>query len=781
MKKKLIALALIICLTLSLAPMAFAEGRETDILTDQPHSDVNYSDMEYTPVTEAEFTAAIDATRALISDAANAEATEEAFDYTVELFMTVRTNLTLLTLRTSQNIDDDESQDLYMAQAALYYDIYDPFIFLVRDILKSPCASILDDDGLTQDDKDYYLAYTGTSEEAKALSLERESLGELYWDAYYDDYTYTYKDVELTAEEAQQYYSYGLIPADDYAVIMTSIERDRNAAMGEVFMQVLDLNTKLAKAQGYSNYAEYAYEVEYARDYSASDILAFADAVKQYIVPLSDDIYSLYIHDIYELDEYGYMNVYLGDYTGRGTLDAIRPYIGNMSSELLESWDYMVNHGLYDITARDTKEDSGFTTIIPSYGAPFFFNRPSEFLVDFLTVLHEFGHYNNFYYHPSGWNDGRASYDVSEVHSQGMELLFSKYYKNLFGKNADLVQDLLMGRLLGDAIVYGAMCGELELYASSTPDVTLEMVNRKYRELSEEYGFTEPDDPATELYDWIETPHLTVSPMYYISYATSAAGAFTFWLEAKTDGYDAAVDHYLRFVSQSVYSPFLEQFESAGMENPLSPEYIRDLAEALRASLDIDERLDLAVKEELYDDVSADDWFFENVCEATELGLMSGIGNGEFDPDGTSSRAMAAMVLWNLDGNTESTTATSFPDVNETDWYLSAALWAGESKVINGYGDGTFAGNENVTREQMAVMIYNYAKYCGLDTSVTSTALDFHDASEVHSWALDGMAWCVEHDIFQGTDTGLLQPRQDITRAQLAKVIVTAAHVIYGE
>ncbi len=96
MKKKLIALALIICLTLSLAPMAFAEGRETDLLTDQPHSDTNYADMEYTPVTEAEFTAALDAARALISDAANAEAAEEAFDQVASLFMTARTNATPL-------------------------------------------------------------------------------------------------------------------------------------------------------------------------------------------------------------------------------------------------------------------------------------------------------------------------------------------------------------------------------------------------------------------------------------------------------------------------------------------------------------------------------------------------------------------------------------------------------------------------------------------------------------------------------------------------------------
>ncbi len=687
----------------------------------------------------------------------------------------------LLSIRTSQDIDDDESQDLYLSEAELYYDIIDPFLFLVRDILKSPCASILDDDGLTQDDKDYYLAYTGTSEEAKALSLELESLSELYWDAYYDDYTYTYEGVELTAEEAGQYYDYGMIPAEDYAVIMTSIERDRNAAMGEVFMQVLDLNTKLAKAQGYSNYAEYAYEAEYERDYSASDILAFADAVKQYIVPLSDDLFSLYLHDLYTLDYDSYMNVYLGDYTGRGTLDAVRPYIGNMSSELLESWDYMVNHGLYDITARDTKEDSGYTTIIPSYGAPFFFNRPSEFLYDFLTIIHEFGHYNNNYYHPCGWNDGSSSIDVAEVHSQGMELLFSKYYENLFGKNAGLVQDMLMCKLLSGGIVEGAMYGELELYAASTPDVTLEMINQKYRELSEEYGLTDPDDPATELYDWIEIPQLTVSPMYYISYATSAAGAFAFWLEAKSDGYDAAVDHYLKFVSQSVYSPFLEQFEDAGMENPLSASYVKDLAEALRTSLDIDERLELAAKEELYSDVSADDWFFEVVCEATELGLMNGVGIGEFNPNGTSSRAMAATVLWNLDGNTGNAAESAFPDVTSSDWYLAAANWAGDTKVINGYDDGTFGGTKNVTREQMAVMIYNYAAYLGLDTSVTSTALSFPDADDVHTWALEGMAWCVEHGIFQGNDSGLLQPSRDITRAQLAKVIVTTAHVIDGE
>ena len=81
--------------------------------------------------------------------------------------------------------------------------------------------------------------------------------------------------------------------------------------------------------------------------------------------------------------------------------------------------------------------------------------------------------------------------------------------------------------------------------------------------------------------DWQTIPHITVQPLYYVSYSVSAAGAFAFWLDAQEEGYDVATDKYLRFVALDPEIGFQEQFETIGMENPLSAEFVQDLAAKL--------------------------------------------------------------------------------------------------------------------------------------------------------------------------------------------------------
>lgn len=770
--KKLLSLLLVLCMVLTLAPAALATGddgevRETDFLEDQYHADVNYADMEVSPVTEEDFTAAIEAVKSAI-EAGDEAKVEETFNEVTGLFLDIVTNMTLLSLRYSQNVYDGDANTAYVDEYSLYVDILDPFIFLIQDILESPCKEFLRKQ-LSVDDIVYYMSYTGQTEEEKDSSKELVSLEDAYWEAYNAEYTYEYEGTAWTETAADDAYNAGELSEEAYTEITRAIAALRNEAMGAVFMTALSLNTQLAALNGYDNYAEYAYEVEYGRDYTDEDVYAFADAVKEYIVPLSDYFYSLFVYGINSLDDDAYANFYLGDYTQDETLEAIRPYIGRMSSELLEAWDYMVGHGLYDITYSDTKEDSGYTTTISSYGAPFFFNMPYGYLADFSTILHEFGHYNNFYWHPSGWNDGSSSIDVAEVHSQGLELLFTHYYEDVLGENYTVAQDFLMYNLLYSAIINGAMMGELELYAASTPGVTLQMINEKYRELAAEYGIVPEDDPRTEMYGWVEIPHLTTSPMYYISYATSAAGAFDFWLEAQED-FEGAVDHYLQFVSQSVYSPFLEQFKEAGMENPLSPDYIKELSETLYAQLDVEERmLDVLRTEMYFEDVDQDAWYYEAVCAAYKIGIMNGEGEGVFQPEGTITRAEAATVLWNLDGKTDPVSGGSFSDA-AGQWYEDVSNWAVDAGILHEPGE-SFNGDDGISREEIAYMIYSYALYRELDVSVTSTELAFTDASEIDPWALEAMAWCVENGIFLG-DNGALKPQDTILRAELATVMV---------
>lgn len=780
MRKRLLAVLLCVCMAAACLPTAFAAGavRETDFLTDQYHADVDFGDMDYVPVTREEFDAAVAAVKTLLAaEAPNETEVEAAFNTVTDLFQTVNTNNTLLNIRMSVDVNDDESLALYYESAALYRDIYDPFIYLIQDVLKSSCGKFLRDQ-LSEDDIRYYMGYGGQTDEQKKLAGELDTIEDAYWEAYYADYTYTYGGVAWTDAEAEEAYTAGELSEAAYTEISRAIAKDRNAAMGAVFMHALDLNTQIAATYGYDNYAEFSYAEEYGRDYTAEDVYAFADAVKEYIVPLSDEVYALLRYGLNAMDDETYYTYLTTDYTSDEMLSAIRPHIGEMSSELLEAWDYMIDHDLYDITYRDTKEDSGFTIRISGYGAPFFFNMPYGDPADFSTIIHEFGHYDNYYWHPSGWNDGSSTVDVAEVHSQALELLFTRYYADILGDAAVVAQDYLMYNMLYSAVVTGAMLGELELYAASTPNVTLQQINEKYRELAGEYGVVPEDDPRTEMYGWIETHHLTTSPMYYISYATSAAGAFTFWLEAQEEGYDAAVDHYLKFVSQSVYSPFLEQFETAGMDDPLSPAYVEELAGELNEALDVENRLTILQWDSLFEDVDHTDWFSDPVWFAYQYGLVTGVNETEYDPYGDATRAMAATIMWRLEGEQEAG-SSAFPDLKAGAWYEDAVNWAAENGVVSGYGDGTFRPDRTITREEMAVIVYNvyHLEVNGQEPA----ALSFIDAEQVSPWAEEAMEWCAANGIFAGDDSGMLFPKKTLNRAELAQVLYNLCEVIIGD
>ena len=195
----------------------------------------------------------------------------------------------------------------------------------------------------------------------------------------------------------------------------------------------------------------------------------------------------------------------------------IEPYIGQLSSEMAEAFAYMRSHGLYDADFSDTKAEAGFTTMLDAYGAPFYFNSPYGDLYDFSTAIHEFGHYNNFYWQKTGWNDGSKSLDIAEVHSQGLELLFTHFYKDIFEDEeaALTVQDYLMLNL-SSALITGCLYDELQQYVYAEEDLTLEKINQEYCRLCKEYGLIPADDERTELYSWYQVPHTFTSPCYII-------------------------------------------------------------------------------------------------------------------------------------------------------------------------------------------------------------------------------------------------------------------------
>ena len=174
----------------------------------------------------------------------------------------------------------------------------------------------------------------------------------------------------------------------------------------------------------------------------------------------------------------------------------------------------------------------------------------------------------------------------------------------------------------------------------------------------------------------------------------------------------------------------------------------------------------------VYGDISERDWFYDAVQYATENGLMNGVGGNRFDPNGEMTRAMLVTVLWRYAGQPMGY-ENKFTDVNAKSgsWYIDAVAWAAGNGIVNGIGNNKFDPNGKITREQMAAILFRYANKNGIDTSKRGNLNSFPDASTVSSWAKDAVQWTVAEGIINGSD-GKLQPKGNATRAQVATILM---------
>ncbi len=178
--------------------------------------------------------------------------------------------------------------------------------------------------------------------------------------------------------------------------------------------------------------------------------------------------------------------------------------------------------------------------------------------------------------------------------------------------------------------------------------------------------------------------------------------------------------------------------------------------------------------EATFTDVSETAWYKNSVDYAVEHGLMNGTGTNTFEPESTMTRAMLVTVLWRY-ANAPKPGANPFTDVPNGKWYTDAVAWAAENGVVNGVGDGKFEPDGSVTREQMATILYRYAQKVGIDTSKHTELSAFPDASRVSAYARAPMQWIVAEGVIGGSrENGQdwLNPQGNATRAEVATILM---------
>ena len=169
-------------------------------------------------------------------------------------------------------------------------------------------------------------------------------------------------------------------------------------------------------------------------------------------------------------------------------------------------------------------------------------------------------------------------------------------------------------------------------------------------------------------------------------------------------------------------------------------------------------------------DVPENAWYVGAVEYAVRNGLMNGVGDGQFEPEESMTRAMLVTVLWRYEGAPEAGKNT-FSDVPNGQWYTNAVAWAAENGIVNGIGNNRFDPDGEITREQVAAILFRYAEMKEFETSKRGDLSTFPDGSKVGSWAETAMQWAVAEGIINGSD-GKLLPQGNATRAQAATILM---------
>ncbi len=560
------AILLAACLTLTLPAQAAARYPEKE------HLPVDFADMEYTGYDGAALRSALSALEQIAaSPAAQTEdaeiraALEALYGRILSEVDQLSTQSALIGIRYDANGADQEAADESAALSQLSVQLFDECYRTLGLLADTPYRDILERDAGPEilDELRNYQALTARE---AALYEEEERLVQAYDQAMAQPVQAVREGQVWTEESLAQDRE---LDDETWWEISAQLERERNRAAGEIFLQLVRVRTEIAKENGYDSYADYAYRESYGRDYTTEDIEAVRRAAKRYWVPLEARLMdALSQRDLRALD------VRTRAY-GDDILDAVEPYMARIDPELAETFAFMRQYHLYDIAPSDSKLPVGYTVGLPAYGTAFIFDDPYGDHQDYSTVIHEFGHFNETFH--SAEHDLWSSFhiDVGEIHSQGLEVLFTAYAGEMFGPEG--------GRAFYWATISNMVSSVLEGCMYDEFQTAVYEVNRLFKDISEEYGYSYEGD-GEESYFWVEITHNFQSPMYYISYATSALSALDLWLISLED-WDTAVDIYLDLAAMGLSQPYRETVEAVGLRDIFHERTMRLLADGIQDRL----------------------------------------------------------------------------------------------------------------------------------------------------------------------------------------------------
>lgn len=544
-------------------------------LTDEvDHTETAFEDLAYfEDVTEEEFDDLTARLEAAVTDTANADQVDALIDEMEDMARRMMANDVIANIYATLDAENQDYNDLVTYYEDLAVDLNDKIQQTYRMIAESECSEVLH--ARVEDEEEWQdiLEYEPMTDEQKELVSRETELSLKYDELYIADYTVTIKGTDYDMDTITEGYEAGKITVEEYFTGFSDLLSQRNQAMGELFLELVEVRTQIAQSYGYDNYADYAYAEIYDRDYTPEDLEEYRRQVIEYIVPLEHDLYDMLMGDA------SFDAMWDAEMSEQECLDNLERYLPEISDDMLISYRYMVDHGMCDLSIDERKAPGGYTTQIYVYNAPFMFNCADGTISDMGTLIHEFGHYNQMYFASEDeWLYSYNNLDVAEIHSQGLELLFLDYSEDIYGENAYAVQ-LYTLMNMAYACVEGVKEDAFQYAVYSNPEgLTVEKLNEIYYDCCEEYGALDFNNSyylgmygfmaSDEISEWVEIPHTFQSPLYYVSYSVSMAAVEELW-DVILDDREEGIDVYLDLVERGLVDSYTDVLQDVGLNNPI--------------------------------------------------------------------------------------------------------------------------------------------------------------------------------------------------------------------
>lgn len=366
------------------------------------------------------------------------------------------------------------------------------------------------------------------------------------------------------------------------ANIYRQLAQTANQPKAEVYAQLVENRTKQAKAAGYDNVLAQMNETVYLRDFNAEDIEAYCAYVAEEIVP----IYTEWKAVLQQEDAQTQLEALAGRSTAE-TMDFAKSLLSQIDWKLVQNYEYMRSHGLYDISDPLPGRTTGAYTIgMSQYQDAFLFQTKVGGYWDLRTLLHEFGHFSAELENTNPALLSTSILDVAEIHSQALELLTAQQANQVF--SADLAEAYRAAAAVDilESVVMGALVYSFEDAVYQTQPKTVTEYNQLFAKVQDDFGVemypSFETENGKECFDWVNIEHIFHTPGYYLSYSTSAFAALDIWMYAQQD-WQGGVDLYMQAVEDYVDIPYQEFLQYLELDSPFTTAGRENLVSGLEA------------------------------------------------------------------------------------------------------------------------------------------------------------------------------------------------------